>query len=142
VETPSEFDLASASYYVDRLRDRLPGEASRAAAGRQASGLAVRAAPFAPFERELHLALLAASLLVAGLCLRRGRRMLALWIAATWIFLALHALVVSFGTMPMGRFQGRVAWLVPFALTLGLTGLGVSRAPRAALRAVSTRVVG
>jgi hypothetical protein len=34
------------------------------------------------------------------------------------IFLAIHALVVSFGTSPLGRYQGRIAWLVPFALAL------------------------
>jgi hypothetical protein len=102
-------------------RRQLPDEARRVLAATQASSVQpVRATLFEPYERELHVALCLAAALVAWRWARRGRSRVALWIAAALLFLAVHALVVSFGTSPLGRYQGRVIWLVPFGLALGL----------------------
>lgn len=130
VESATELDSRPARGYALAVRRELPREALQAAGAEQASGRPVLVGLFAPHEGALHAALLAASALVAWLCLRRGLTQIALWIAATLLFQVLHALVVSFGTSPLGRYQGRVAWLVPFALALGLAGL-VSRQAKA-----------
>jgi len=123
VETTTELDARPALGYARAVGEALPGEARAAAAAAQASGRPLRVALFAPYEGALHTALCLAAVLVAGLCARRGRSDVALWIAATLGLLVVHALVVSFGTSPLGRYQGRIAWLVPFGLALGLAGL-------------------
>jgi hypothetical protein len=123
VETTTELDARPARGYAQALRRELPEESARAAATTQASGQPVFASLFEPHEDALHAALVVASALVAALCARRGHARAALFLAATLLFLGVHALVVSFGTSPLGRYQGRIAGLVPFALALGVASL-------------------
>jgi len=141
VETSTELDSRPARGYAQALRHELPEESARAAASRQASGRPVLASLFAPHEDALHAALVLACALVAAVCAWRGRARAALFLAATLVFLAIHALVVSFGTSPLGRYQGRIAGLVPFALALGVASLvgrsGDARAQDSARRSDS-----
>jgi hypothetical protein len=69
-------------------------------------------------EGWLHGALWVTALCIGALCVRRGRPAGAWFLAATAVFLALHAIAVSFGTTPFGRYQGRVAWLMAYALVV------------------------
>ena len=48
-------------------------------------------------------------------CHRRG---VAFFLASVMLFLLVNALVCSFGSSTHDRYQGRVAWLLPFALAL------------------------
>jgi peptidoglycan/LPS O-acetylase OafA/YrhL len=107
----------SARGFAFALRSALPDEAERAAAADQASDRPTIVL-FSSLEGPLHLALWAGALLVAARCVHRNRQAGAWLVAATMGFLALHALVVAFGTSPFGRYQGRVSWLIASALVI------------------------
>jgi hypothetical protein len=120
VATLGGLDARPARGYVQSLDARLPEEALRASAARQVSGSLPRVVALPSVERELYIALWLAALAVAALCARRGRRDAAWLIAAALAFLALNALVVAVGTSAYGRYQGRVAWLLAYLVTLGV----------------------
>lgn len=125
VETRTGLERRPAQGYALALETMLPDESRRAAAADQASGRPLAVVFFPSLEGALHAALWLAALLVAARCWQRGAHTSAWLIAAALGFLAIHALVVGFGTSPLGRYQGRVAWLVAFVLVLGA---GVERA--------------
>jgi hypothetical protein len=129
VETRTGLERRPAQGYALALGSRLPDEARRAAAADQASGRPLAVVLFPTLEGALHAALWLAALLVAARCWRRGEHAAAWLIAAAQGFLVIHALVVGFGTSPLGRYQGRVAWLVAFVLVLGLWALAGASAP-------------
>lgn len=119
VETRTGLERRPARGYALALASLLPEEGRRAAAATQASGRPLTLWPPSSLEAALHAALWAAAVGVAALCWRRGTHTPVWLVGATLGFLAIHSLVVSFGTSPLGRYQGRVAWLVAFALVLG-----------------------
>ena len=117
VETGKGITPRSARGFASGLRSVLPEEAQRAAAADQASGRPTIVL-FPSLEGPLHLALWTGALLVAARCVRRNRPAGAWLVAATAGFLALHALVVALGNPPFGRLQGRVAWLIAYAVVI------------------------
>ena len=80
-------------------------------------------------EAALHalLILVAGGLAVHGW--RRGRREVAFVLASAILFLLANALACAFGSSIYDRYQGRVAWLLPFAIALSSSRLGPTRAP-------------
>jgi hypothetical protein len=85
---------------------------------RQARGEPVRVI-LHPFpEVALQAVLAIAAIVVAVLGWQRGERRIGLLLASLLTFFAGNALVCSFGSSIHDRYHGRIAWLLPFALTL------------------------
>jgi len=132
VETATGLERRPAQGYALALASMLPDESRRAAAAGQASGRPLAIVLLPSLEATHHAALWAAAWLVAAWGWRRGAHASVWLVAAALGFLALHALVVAFGTSPLGRYQGRVAWLVAFAPALGACVQRASSGTRAA----------
>lgn len=91
---------------------------SRLLESRQARGEPVRVI-LHPFpEVALQAVLAIAAIVVAVLGWQRGERRIGLLLASLLTFFAGNAVVCSFGSSIHDRYHGRIAWLLPFALTL------------------------
>lgn len=105
------------------LRNELPALES----SRQNRGERVRAVLHPAPEAALHalLILVAGGLAVLGW--RIDRRGFAFVLASVMLFLLVNALVCAFGSSTHDRYQGRVAWLLPFAIAVA--GIRTFRRP-------------
>lgn len=111
------------------LSRRPSGQAAGLVASDQAAGRAVALTVVRRLDEGLvHLVLVGLAGIVAAVCWMRGRHEPAAIIVSALLFLCLHAIVVSFGSTPYGRYQARVAWLVPYSLCLALWAVTFRRA--------------
>jgi hypothetical protein len=69
-------------------------------------------------EWALQAALAVAAIVVAVLAWQRGARRISLLLASVLIFFVGNAVICSFGSSLHDRYQGRIAWLLPWPLTL------------------------
>ena len=85
---------------------------------RQRLGKPVRvlAHPIPEFPLQVVLLLTAAALATVGW--RRGPRRAALLLGSVLLFFVANALICSFGADAFDRYQGRVAWLLPYCVAL------------------------
>jgi len=87
-------------------------------ASRQARDLSVRVLVHPVPERLLHAVLLLVASTLACVAWRRGDPRPAWLVGAVVLFLAGNALICSFGSSIHDRYQGRIAWLLPWAALL------------------------
>jgi len=100
------------------VRGFMPRDYPTARTSVQVSGRPVRVRILPVPETALHVAFTGVALALAAAALGRGDMRSAAILLGVLGFLALNALVVAFGSTVHGRYQGRVAWLLPFAVTL------------------------
>jgi len=105
---------------------------ARLLSSRQARGQPVRFIQHPTPELALQAVLAVAAIVVAVLGWRRGARRISLLLASVLIFFAGNAVICSFGSSIHDRYQGRIAWLLPWALTLA-SAWWLKAAPAAAV---------
>jgi hypothetical protein len=116
-------------FWSQAVLQRIPGDVRALLASDQVRHRPVRV-ELIPLPQTLtHAALLVLLALAGGACYVVGRPQIAFLTAALVFFLAANALVIGFGSTPHGRYQGRVAWLVPHGLALAAWAV-VDRKPR------------
>ena len=93
-------------------------ELRRLLSGRQARGEPVRVTVLPVPEIALQLAFVLAAIGLGVLGWQRGERRIGVLIGCLVIFLVGNATICSFGSSIHDRYQGRVAWLLPWATTL------------------------
>ena len=134
VDTWKQFWLVETGYGLGSLDTRplhfslarlLRAEAEPLDHSRQSRGERVRVLlhPFA--EVPLQAFLWAVGALVAAVAWRAGTRRPALLLGGLLAFLLANALVCAVGSPPYARYQGRVAWLLPYCLTIAVAWLGL-----------------
>lgn len=123
-DLPRLEDSTSASVAI---RSIYPGDVQAYAGSVQQSGQAPLVALFPEHDPAIFGLLAVFALLAASLCWRFGSRPLALVLLSTLFYVVLNAIVVGSLNGVDGRQQGRVAWLVPFWLFVGVLALLAER---------------
>ncbi len=100
------------------LRRHEPGDVSRLRRSRQHSGLPVRVVVHPVPEAALQAVFLIAAIGLAAASWRRGPRKATFLLASLGVFLLANALICSLGSTLFHRYQGRVAWLLPYCITI------------------------
>jgi hypothetical protein len=102
------------------LKDARWTELSRLLMARQARGEPVRVLLHPIPEVGLQAVFAIAAIVVGMLGWQRGDRRIGLLLGSVLIFLMGNAIICSFGSSIHDRYQGRIAWLLPWALTLAM----------------------
>ena len=100
------------------LKRHQPGAVPALTNSRQGRGEPVRTTLLPAPEAGLHALLIVMAAAIALLGWRSQRRRGAYLIASVLFFLLTNALVCAFGSATHDRYQGRVAWLLPFAVAV------------------------
>jgi hypothetical protein len=89
-------------------------------AARQARGEPVRVTLLPLPEIPTQIAFGISAIGLGALGWRRGDRRIAFLLGGVLVFLVGNAMICSFGSSIHDRYQGRIAWLLPWAMTLSL----------------------
>jgi len=101
---------------MQKLLVRTPNALEELTASDQASGRPVRMRLHGLPENALQAALLVAGAAISAVAWRRGDRRPAWLVGGLLVFLVANAGISAFGSTAHDRYQGRVAWLLPFVV--------------------------